>query len=66
MKRAMKIQFWFEIYETPEIEVQGKYIKNFFTAKIRLFNEKTIGILGFLIFVRPYNTSEKKLKTEWE
>ena len=58
---------WIEIYEIPDtLEVHGKYTKNFFRAKIRLFSEKTIVILGFLISVRPYNTSDKKLKTEWE
>lgn len=57
----------FEIYEISDTpEVHGKYIKNFFRAKNSLFGEKNIGILGFLISVRPYNTSDKKHKTEWE
>ena len=58
------------VFENSEIsdtfEVHGKYTKNFFRAKIRLFSEKIIGILGFLTSVRPLNTSEIKLKTEWE
>lgn len=53
--------------EIPDtLEVHGKDTKNFCRAKIRLFSEEIIGIWGFLTSVRPPNTTEIKLKTEWE
>ena len=40
--------------------------KKLFQSKNQTFGEKIIEIWGFLTSVRPLNTSEINLKTEWE